>query len=428
MVLPLVFAVALPAIAAKKDRHHAKPKERPHPVKAAATPPPQPRSVPDEDMTGAVPANHIDQLPSTAEQFKALSGEIAKTKPAVDSAKQKSDTLNAQALALRNKLMATVARVQMLEAERNRLDDEIARLQKKEATESATFAHDRVAVSHLLAVLERLQYDMPPAMALKPDDALGAARGSMLIGTSVPRVYEAAAELARRIKTLRETRSNLMGRRADGLRNAVQIARAGKELDQLLAIKEREAGQASGVYSSLQAKLDAVGGQAKDLAALLARVAHLRTQPAGAGVVVVGPESGSALGALRKGVLLRPAVGRMVSGGVEGLGGAGAPGVTFLTSPGAPIIAPTDAQVLFAGPYHKTGQVLILESAGGYDLVLAGLERLAVRPDDQLLAGEPLGTMPRTKDARLYFELRQNGKGLNPAPWLAVELRKANKS
>jgi septal ring factor EnvC (AmiA/AmiB activator) len=30
--------------------------------------------------------------------------------------------------------------------------------------------------------------------------------------------------------------------------------------------------------------------------------------------------------------------------------------------------------------------------------------------------------------ARLYFELRQNGKDLNPAPWLGVDLRKAKKS
>jgi septal ring factor EnvC (AmiA/AmiB activator) len=131
---------------------------------------------------------------------------------------------------------------------------------------------------------------------------------------------------------------------------------------------------------------------------------------------------------LRKGALLRPAVGQVVPGGIEGLGGAGAPGITFLTSAGAPVITPTDSKVLFAGPYHKSGQVLILESAAGYDLVLAGLERLAVKPDDQLLAGEPLGIMPRNGTARLYFEVRQNGKGLNPAPWLAVELRKAKRS
>ena len=61
--------------------------------------------------------------------------------------------------------------------------------------------------------------------------------------------------------------------------------------------------------------------KAKDLASLMVRVASLRTQPGGASVVVVGPENGTALGALRKGALLRPVVGKMVPGGIEGLAG-----------------------------------------------------------------------------------------------------------
>jgi len=106
-----------------------------------------------------------------------------------------------------------------------------------------------------------------------------------------------------------------------------------------------------------------------------------------------------------------------------------APGVNFLASPGATVVAPADSHVLFAGPYHKTGQVLILEAAGGYDLVLAGLDRIDVRAGDQLLAGEPVGKMSRERNgAKLYFELRQGGRSVNPAPWLGVDLRKAKKS
>ena len=67
--------------------------------------------------------------------------------------------------------------------------------------------------------------------------------------------------------------------------------------------------------------------------------------------------------------------------------------------------------------------------SGGYDLVLAGLETVEVRPGDELLAGEPVGAMPRASaGSKLYFELRQNGKGVNPAPWMEVDLRKARKS
>jgi septal ring factor EnvC (AmiA/AmiB activator) len=101
------------------------------------------------------------------------------------------------------------------------------------------------------------------------------------------------------------------------------------------------------------------------------------------------------------------------------------PGVTFVTSPGAQVVAPADCEVLFAGPYHKSGQVLILEVTAGYDLVLAGLDRITVRPGDLVLAGEPVGSMPQMgQDGELYFEMRQNGRGANPAPLLGVALRK----
>jgi septal ring factor EnvC (AmiA/AmiB activator) len=100
------------------------------------------------------------------------------------------------------------------------------------------------------------------------------------------------------------------------------------------------------------------------------------------------------------------------------------------------VIAPSDARVLFAGPYHKSGQVLILEITTGYDLVLAGLGRVTVRPNDEVLAGEPVGSMPAQSGSadngssgeRLYFELRQNGHGLDPRPWLSLELRKAKRT
>ncbi|HEY5337303.1 MAG TPA: peptidoglycan DD-metalloendopeptidase family protein [Rhizomicrobium sp.] len=122
-------------------------------------------------------------------------------------------------------------------------------------------------------------------------------------------------------------------------------------------------------------------------------------------------------------------VGRLVQETTAGTAGNMTPGVTFETQPGATVVAPADSRVLFAGRYHKTGQVLILEMPGGYDLVLAGLDLIAARAGDQLLAGEPIGSMPQGRDGtRLFFEMRQNGKDINPAPWLEVDLRKAKKS
>src|SRR5262249_48364590 len=141
------------------------------------------------DLSTALPAPAVGNLPSTADQFRHLKGDLAKSRPIVDSAKAHSDALKAQARLLQQKLIVTALRVQTLEKEKVHLDAEIARLTAENKALSAGFEHDRIAVARLLEVIERLQHDTPPALALKPDDALGAARGAMLVGASLPDVY-----------------------------------------------------------------------------------------------------------------------------------------------------------------------------------------------------------------------------------------------
>jgi septal ring factor EnvC (AmiA/AmiB activator) len=417
-------------IAPKKKAHHvAKPTVPPahHTTAKAAAPPTQVEPI---DMSHAVPVNQAGALPSTKDRYKQLQGEIQKNKPVVQSAQQKSRALQAEAQALRKKLIDTAARVQDLEAEKGTLDAAIAELVIEERQMQSNFERDRVKVAKLLAVLERLQHDMPPVIVLKADDALGATHGAMLLGASLPRIYGAAAALSRRLEALRHTRAELQRRRIEGARNAVLLSAARVQLDQLLAIKEREARTAESVYTDLQSQLDSIADEAADLGSLLAKVASLRASaPVNQTVTIVGPLDSAAASGLQRGSLRRPVVGRLVTDSGSGTAGNISPGVTFATQPGATVVAPADGRVLFAGPYHKTGQVLILETPGGYDLVLAGLDRIAARPGDQLLAGEPLGTMPQNGNGeRLYFEVRQNGKGLSPAPWLAVDLRKAKRS
>lgn len=420
------------ALAKYFDSHATECGKKKPPSHLAAKKPPAPEPPPavdNTDISHAIPAKEAVKLPSTKAQFDTLKNQIVRDRPAMLDAKQKSDTLKEQALALQRKLVATAARVQALEEEKLRLDADIVRLAGEDRRLSAGFARDRVAVARLLAVLERMQHDMPPAIVLRPDDALGAARSAMLIGASVPGVYAQAASLARRIKQLKVTRASLIARRAEGVRNAADLRAARDQLDQLLATKQLEADAAASRYGDLASRLAKAATTAADLKALLEKVSALRARPAQQSIVIVAAGQGGAGGVLAPRSLLLPVVGRQVAGGMEGVGGGRAPGLTLLAAPGARVIAPADSEVIFAGPYHKTGQVLILELTAGYDLVLAGLGKVDVRPNDEVLAGEPVGIMPNSaQNVRLYFELRQNGHGTSPAPWLAVELRKAQRS
>jgi septal ring factor EnvC (AmiA/AmiB activator) len=421
LVLTALLAFA-PAFAAKK------PVARLHPhteiTKPRPKPPPPPQPDSDIDITHAVPMKSLVGKPSTAEQFRDLTTEIAKDKPAAEAARAQSEKLAQEADLLQKRLVDTATRVEALELDKSQIERDVVRLSAEDQRLSASFARDRVQVAHLLAVLERLQHDMPPAMAVRPDDALSAARGAMLIGASVPRVYQQAATLARRLEELRKTRAALVERRAQATETADRLAGARAELDQLLAMKRLEAGAAASRYSDLKRRVDTIASQAVSLQALLQKVAQLRSATLSQPVVSVNASADSR-GKLGRGWLLPPVIGTAQAGGLDGVGGSTAPGITYVTAPLARVISPADGRVKFAADFKKTGRLLILEIGGGYLVVLAGLDRLDVRPDDAVLAGEPVGVMSKfDHEPRLYFELRLNGRGMSPAPYISVASRK----
>jgi septal ring factor EnvC (AmiA/AmiB activator) len=238
-----------------------------------------------------------------------------------------------------------------------------------------------------------------------------------------------------------------VARKLDASRPAASLSVARADLERLSAEKDKEAADATDTYQTLSARLDKVARQAADFAALVTRVNALRQEGAmESGIVTVTAQNRGSKGRLTdySGIsLLEPVIGTPVPEGPENeksgekngdKSGDKSPGLTYATLPGAQVIAPADGKVLFAGPYHKEGQVLILEITTGYDVVLAGIGRVTVRLGDQLLAGEPVGIMPLESGQdtgplkRLYFELRQNGKGLDPEPWLTSVMRKAKKT
>ncbi|HET7084218.1 MAG TPA: peptidoglycan DD-metalloendopeptidase family protein [Rhizomicrobium sp.] len=420
-----LLLLAAPALANSGAKSGAKETKRVDVI--VPTPRPVPAGAPVEpamDLSHALPGKALASLPSSAQQLKSLSSELKQGQPELKSAKEKSDALAAQTAALRRKLIATAARIESLERRKAEADAEIRRLMAEDSRLSAGFANDRVAVTKLLGVLERLQHDMPPALAMRPDDALSAARGSMLIGASLPPVYAQAARLSRRIDALKRTRQALEQQQAQAADTAARLTTARGELDELLAQKEKEAAAAAQNYGTLKNQMETIARQAADFEALLVRVKALRqkadhggegTPGQAPGVVTVTAQNSGNLGALGRNALLEPVVGALENGSA---------GLSYATQPGAQVIAPADGKVLYAGPYHKNGQVLILEITTGYDVVLAGLGRVTVKPNDQLLAGEPVGTMPPDPvDDRLYFEVRHGGRGLSPAPWLKLNTR-----
>ena len=119
---------------------------------------------------------------SIAERYERARRALEEQQAAEAKTEAEHERLAREAEDLRDRLIANAARVQTLETDLADTEAELARLKSQAQTLEAGFARDRNKVGHLLAVLQRLDADEPPALAVRPDDSLAAARGAMNSG------------------------------------------------------------------------------------------------------------------------------------------------------------------------------------------------------------------------------------------------------
>jgi septal ring factor EnvC (AmiA/AmiB activator) len=221
-----------------------------------------------------------------------------------------------------------------------------------------------------------------------------AATEAMLVAAAEAELRQAAAALDDEIAETRlREREARATQRAEAERAQEALARANDLSDMLTALEREQARQAA--LAAARARQEARGRPATN-AALPQPQAPEGSRPT-------------------------PVHGRVsIAFGQRGDVGP-ARGVTFSAAAGARVVSPCTGRVVFAGPFRRFGQLVILECGPGLHLVLAGFEQLDTEASTALLAGEAVGRLAAGTDGRgvLYLELRRDGQVVDPSPWLA---------
>ena len=119
------------------------------------------------------------------------------------------------------------------------------------------------------------------------------------------------------------------------------------------------------------------------------------------------------------GQFIRPVRGEIVTSYGEELSkGVSSKGVVFKTRDNAQVVAPYDGTVVFSGPFKGYGNLIIISHDADIVSLIAGMKSIDTENGQMLLAGEPVGLMPDSGNAKLYMEIRKNKKPINPLPWL----------
>ncbi|MBZ9654397.1 murein hydrolase activator EnvC family protein [Phyllobacterium lublinensis] len=314
----------------------------------------------------------------------------------------------------------------------------------------------RGALAEVLAALQRMGLNPPPALLVRPDDALASVRSAVLLGAVVPEMRQQTEVLIADLEELSRVRTSISEEQSRLTATLSSQAEEKKRLDLLLTEKQKLQTTSEATRQAEQQRAEDLARRATSLRDLIAAMEKDMQEVQRAAEAASAQEqqklaasqqraedfaanqnrlSAQVNFASLRGHLSMPAAGKLVKhfGDEDGLGGA-VQGDTLETPAGATITSPVDAVVLYAGAFRSYGQLLILDAGNGYHVVLAGMKKINVSQHQFVLAGEPVGVMNEQLIAStapvpmgngapvLYIEFRKDTKPINPAPWWADRL------
>ncbi len=362
-------------------------------------------------------------------QLDDLRGTISEAEARQKAYEDEARTAAEDARSLSARLVEQGEVLRQTEAAIARLEGRVETLEETRDTKRAELTRDRGAMVQLIASLERLHRRPAILSLLQPAEAITTARSVGVIGGMVPEINEQAIQLRSDLDALRAIEDSLMLERGTLNARLDRLASERAELNDLLALRQNQAEGATAQARRESARLARLAAEADDLEALLTKLLARAPVPRPSTPERASPTlpqppaptlpTGTKFSQAR-GSLLYPVVSTQILGFGAQDGNIASQGIKSRARAGAQVRSPFDGQIVFSGPFRNYGELLIIDHGDGYHSLLAGMGAIYAERGQQVLAGEPVGTVHDTR-REFYLELRHQGKAIDPAPWFKVQ-------
>jgi septal ring factor EnvC (AmiA/AmiB activator) len=417
---------------------------------AAQIPSPQVPSPSVVPAPGTPAKPDLDALKQHDQELDAARAQQRAALEAQTRLKLEIEAIGTDRRGLNQQLIDTAARVRDVEANIEATQARLQPLDEREHIFRISLDERRTVIVEILAALQRIGRQPPPALMVRPEDALQAVRTAIMLGAVVPEMRAQADALAGDLAELLRVRKDIDAENDKLSRDLATLAHEQLRLNMLIderqqkqtAVEQtldaqrqhatdlaRQVDNLKDLIGKLEQGLDATTRQARLNARAIEEDA---TRPDLAALKDPGRLTPAVAFAANRGHLRLPVNGSRIRefGASDGAGGT-QKGLSLATHSGAEITAPCDGWVVYAGPFRSYGQLLILNAGGGYHVLLAGMERISVDLGQFVLTGEPVAVMgggsqvstavaTGAKQPVLYVEFRKDGTPIDPSPWWAA--------
>lgn len=417
-----------------------------------------------------------DRVTEKRQELEEITEALATTEATRDALETEIAALAKDRAALNRQLLDTAAAVQDRESQVSALEIRLEDLGVREQDMREALRERREILTYLIAALQRVGRNPPPALLVHPDDALDSIRSALVLGAVVPQMRGQAEALIADLRELSDIRKSINTDKSALTVEAASLLREQARLSLLMETKRQQIELEQIELARLQIRAEQMAANVESFAELIERMEaeidrfrSVRASRAEA-IAAAAEDAGDAPTADQyrsyyeslppdepppenplvaksdpnritpaipfsdaKGLLPLPARGTVLARfGDENTFGEVARGLSIATREGAQIVAPSDGWVVYSGPFRSYQQLLIIDAGEGYHMVLAGMDRVNVGLGQFVLAGEPVGAMSAEpvriaasvltggkSQPVLYVELRKDGAAIDPTPWWA---------
>ena len=419
----------------------------------SATPP---VAAPDAAAPAAIPAEAPAEAAPAQPDAAASAADLASIEASIGVSRERAEQLKREIADMegdRTKqnaaLIAAAQRVKLAEIEVADVEERLSQLIVSELEVRGRLDGADAEIANVLAALERISLNPPPALIVDPADALGSARSAILIAAIVPQLRAKAEAVTADLKALTDIKAAALAEEATLKANYSVLEEEQLRIATLIMARKQGVEVMTTQLQAEEAEAIALAARANTLKELIDSLSERMTAvPVTPGSENdVPPMSAEAIRvalantartepavpfAQAKGHLILPSNGVNVVdfGAGDGFGGI-SQGLSIVTRAEAQVVAPADGWVLYKGPYLNYGQIVILNTGQNFTALLAGLDTVTVDIGQFVLMGEPVGTMGSRTIGRtvttnagnsqptLYIELRRDNEPIDPTGWWA---------
>ena len=348
---------------------------------------------------------------------------LAEEQNEANSLEKEMKTIKGSLEEIRTKAVKVTAQVKKSESVLLSLEKQIVSKENEKNDIEQRLTKDKKSLGRLVLALARLDRLPPEAVMMKPGAPLETAQSTLILESTLPRIYGRADSLRSDLNRVGQILSTLEADKKRARKKNAQLKEQQQELSALLKKRESLYAKTEKNMVKTRAEIAFISKRAENLKDLVSKIdRYEQGKPEQVAATRPAPKNPKNMPKIGNAQMPISGIIKTRYGETDNIG-AQSQGIRIAGRSGGIVTAPLSGTVRFAGNFRNYGQIVIIEHRKGYHSLLAGLGKIDTLEGRTVETGEAVGTLPASGDTggpEMYYELRYKGKPVNPALFLGT--------